>query len=806
MAVAPAPLEDDLNQKLTGETEVATLEGLEASMIVGDEDEEEQVDQIERVLGQYMFTEQGMNVEQAFKYHDKNANDGLDEEELKAILKKAKCPFTDREFQILMSRYDLDNSGSITVQEFQMTYRVQRSELLSFATLKDDQRAACCQIPSTLGFFLVLLLLVSMHDMTASKFQTEKGMSSELLKAKSGGVNFDSISNIKDYWTWLEGVMLKQAFVQEDTDKNNWGFMSRYNKFVGAGVEISQSRSITTECPIQQLKDVYGHSCKPYGSLSTDPYGLEICSNDAKTATTGQTGCVDTKGYDLTKFDAGGFESTKPPSNTNREALQTTFVFTLDYLNHQDVLKQQLQYYKDRNWIDEQTLEIVVNIATYNAEHSIFAQLTLSTKFERGGRVENKWSSESILGDPYGIISNGHAMSWVILLDVVWIIMVSLLMITEFKEMKEDCMAYIGDFWNILDWLQCLLTIAIECYWFYIVAQGYDLVTQYSDSWKQLNEVNNGTFDGTIVYSSARDSVASNLNVLLQHGVVYRYLTIVNILVLVIRFFKAFNVQPRLAVISKTLTKSVPDLAHFLVIFLCLFMTFVMFAHFVFGHMVPNYSTVALAAYNTFRGFVAAPAVNVPEIIQTNSFYIVPRYLILPMAEMWWVMFMVLLFLVVRSILLAIVLESYKEAKLHSTHATTMWGQGYDMIRDVISGFRGVIRLRDVSHVLNKSLAHKERVNMSMIVRSYAKLLKDNPKKGNINFEESKQFILGLVKEFFAFVEVRLPAQDKLRALSAFARISELDSNFNEVCGRIDKLEQKFSQIHQLLSDIKGRE
>jgi len=176
------------------------------------------------------------------------------------------------------------------------------------------------------------------------------------------------------------------------------------------------------------------------------------------------------------------------------------------------------------------------------------------------------------------------------------------------------------------------------------------------------------------------------------------------------------------------------------------------------------------------------------------------------MAELWWVMFMVLLFLVVRSILLAIVLESYKEAKLHSTHATTMWGQGYDMIRDVISGFRGVIRLRDVSHVLKNHLAEKDRVNMSMIVRSYAKLLQNNPKKRNINFEESKQFILGVVKEFFAFVEVRLPAQDKLRALSAFARISELDSNFNDVCGRIDKLEQKFGQIHQLLSEIKGRE
>jgi len=312
-------------------------------------------------------------------------------------------------------------------------------------------------------------------------------------------------------------------------------------------------------------------------------------------------------------------------------------------------------------------------------------------------------------------------------------------------------------------------------------------------------------YSGTLVTPN-RVNVARKLNLLLRSGVLYRYLTIVNILVLVIRFFKAFNVQPRLAVISKTLTNSVPDLAHFLVIFFCLWFTFVMFAHFVFGHMVKSYSTVGASMFNTFRGFVAAPAVNVPEIIQTNGYTVIPREWVFPIAEAWWLMYMVLLFLVVRSILLAIVLESYKEAKTSSTHATTMWGQFGDMIKDIISSFRGIIRLRDVIKVLDNQLIDKKRVNMQMILRCYAQNLQKQPKKHKMNFEESKAFSLGLVKEFFAFVEVRLPAQDKLRALSAFARISELDSNFNDVCGRIDTLEQKFHSIHSLLEDLKARE
>lgn len=816
-SVAPLPLADqDQLVAIEDKKNPSALASLEASIIVGDEDEEEKVDQIERVLGQFMFTEQGMSVEQAFKYHNKNADDGLDEDELKSILKKAKCTFSDREFQILMSRYDLDQSGGITQQEFQMTYRVERSALKDFVTLKDEQRAACGQIPLTIAFFLMLLFLVSMHDLTDKKYDTESGLSSELLAAKTGGVKFSTISNIKDYWGWIEGVLVERAFIQHDQStldplpKKDWGFMSRYNKVIGRGVEIAQARSVKESCSIVKLKDAYGHECKPFGKLSGKSFGLPVCdpTNITSSCWHDSGGLTKYLEENLDEADRSGFTAADIKCGmkcTKRKNKQANFAFVLDYLKPKKLLKEQLKYYRQRNWIDEQTVELLATIHTYNAENNIFAQLILSTTFDRGGKVVNSWQSESILADPYGIMNDGSeiTLQWVAALDLVWIGMVFGLMIGEFQEMKELGIKYLNDFWNVLDWTQCILTTAIECYWFYIVATGYSLLDKYQNSYKPefLTATYNGSLD-----TPERTDVADNLDMLLQHGVIYRYLTIVNILVLVGRFFKAFNVQPRLAVISKTLSKSIPDLAHFLVIFTCLFMTFVMFAHFVFGHIVHSYSTVPNAAYNTLRGFVAAPAVNVPEIIATNSFDIIPRDFVFPMAQVWWVMFMTLLFLVVRSILLAIVLEAYKEAKLHSTHATTMWAQGNDMIRDMISGYRGVIRLGDVQKILEEQLDTKERVNMAMILECYAQNKQTSPKKTKFNFEDSKVFSLVLVKEFFAFREVRLPKQDKLRALSAFARISELDSNFNDVCTRIDNLEQKFGQIHSMLADLKARD
>merc|ERR1711881_496466 len=108
--------------------------------------------------------------------------------------------------------------------------------------------------------------------------------------------------------------------------------------------------------------------------------------------------------------------------------------------------------------------------------------LILQTEFKRGGGVENKWSSESILGDPYGLKSRGFTFQWVLVLDFLWILMVTLLMVGEFKEMKELRVKYLHDFWNVLDWIQCLLTIAIECYWIFIVVQGYSLVDMHANS------------------------------------------------------------------------------------------------------------------------------------------------------------------------------------------------------------------------------------------------------------------------------------------------------------------------------------
>ena len=50
-------------------------------------------------------------------------------------------------------------------------------------------------------------------------------------------------------------------------------------------------------------------------------------------------------------------------------------MLVLDYLNSQEVLKEQLKYYRERYWVDEQTIEHVVKI---------IVQMSFKNSLEKG--------------------------------------------------------------------------------------------------------------------------------------------------------------------------------------------------------------------------------------------------------------------------------------------------------------------------------------------------------------------------------------------------------------------------------------
>eukprot|EP00418_Pyrodinium_bahamense_P080692 CAMPEP_0179057532 /NCGR_PEP_ID=MMETSP0796-20121207/24382_1 /TAXON_ID=73915 /ORGANISM="Pyrodinium bahamense, Strain pbaha01" /LENGTH=342 /DNA_ID=CAMNT_0020754253 /DNA_START=267 /DNA_END=1295 /DNA_ORIENTATION=- len=67
------------------------------------------------------------------------------------------------------------------------------------------------------------------------------------------------------------------------------------------------------------------------------------------------------------------------------------------------------------------------------------------------------------------------------------------------------------------------------------------------------------------------------------------YLSSYNLL-LVLRCFKAFESQPRLAIIMNTLVEALPDFLHFMFVFCTMLVAFASAAVFLFGHRLPEFS------------------------------------------------------------------------------------------------------------------------------------------------------------------------------------------------------------------------
>lgn len=72
----------------------------------------------------------------------------------------------------------------------------------------------------------------------------------------------------------------------------------------------------------------------------------------------------------------------------------------------------------------------------------------------------------------------------------------------------------------------------------------------------------------------------------------FRVTIAVYILVMMMRFFKAFRANPRLNVVTQTLIDGSVDIGHFLVVFLTIFMAFVLCGQVLFGSKMKDFSTL----------------------------------------------------------------------------------------------------------------------------------------------------------------------------------------------------------------------
>lgn len=705
---------------------------------------ESRVDLVEYQLGKFMFSHTGMSFNEAFGYFDKDSNDELDKEEIEDILKQTRYQFTEDELQMLMDRYN----GGITVEKFKRSYHVERKLLLDYAKEKEEYRVAFAEIPVIFLFFSVFVLLLYGHDFTETKYDASTGVLGGVLNPSGAGTKLIAVRSTEKVWSWLENEFLDHAFVQNDAygeqlPRDDWGYISQFNKYVGPGVYLSQRRSVSDECRRRKEVNVaYGQNCNPSQTSSSTRFGPPTCGANVEGA------CVESN-------FTGAFTADSDHA----------FTALLDYKRPRAELKHTIKQLRKYDWIDKSTTWLEIKYHLLNLQLGTYTQVILQFEFSRGGRVTPTHRAESSIVNPYA----GALAAWGIL-DALWIAFQIYTIATEGRDLCEDgwreyCRGAAGA-WNSLDWLQIVITFIVAGIWFTIVGYLSSLLTA----------AGNGV--------AAPSDFVSTIETIEQYNIWYKLFSVVNLLILVTRFFKGFAAQPRLAIVVESITRAAVDLAHWFIIFVCLLLTFVMLALFLFGHRVESFAEPTSATFQLFRGMLVVNALPVKKFMEADIAW----------TYVWYLLYIPLMVYVMQPMVLAIILGSFRKTRIKYKDARTFWAQASDVCVDMIAVQRKLMKLSDVIDLLENpeyKLSHKERVNFAEFLKCFRNHRLLSPAQDAY----AADFVLSLMEEFFVLYD-RIRMQDmQVRSTNAYARITQLDDDFLDLNERLGRLENHADEV-----------
>lgn len=680
-----------------------------------------------------------MSLDEAFGYFDKDQSAALEKAEIKHILKHSDGDFTDAELDELMNRYDEDNSGGITITEFQRRYHVERDLLLGYIKEKEEHREGFAELPIIGIFFVVFIMLLIGHDFTSTKYRATRGALQGILHPP-GGRRLGSVTTTDKLWKWLGDDLLDYAFVQTDAldqelPSDEWGYIASYNKYVSDGVYLSQTRTQSEECILSSVNKAYGDKCYPTSKLSSTKFG-PVCVNE--------TTC---------SFAADDDQ---------------VFTATLDYTVSKKELKRTVQDLKKNLWIDKSTAWLDVKYYLLNLQLGTYTKVVLEFEFARGGRVVPTYRAEAIIVNPYA----GPSIAWAVL-DALWIIFQIYTAVIEGRQLREDgCREYskgVAGTWNLLDWTQIVVTLTVAGLWFTIVYYLADLLA--------LSDPGTSDFVGTI-------------GIVERYTIWYKVLSVVNCFILVIRFFKGFSAQPRLRIMVDSIVGAAVDLAHWCVIFGILLLTFSMIAFFLFGHRVERFSDAGSAMFQLFRGWIVANAIPFYEFREVEASWTV----------VWYFLFTPMMLFVLQKMVLGIVLGAFVKTHNANKDARTLWAQTRDFCVDWNAQCKKLMKLSDVILMLEDptyNLSERERVNLMDILGTYRRTKELTEKQD----QYAEDFCLSLMQEFFANYDKIRDPDYKVRETNAYARTTQLSDDFHDLHNKLDAIETHLDDVLDALRE-----
>jgi hypothetical protein len=351
-------------------------------------------------------------------------------------------------------------------------------------------------------------------------------------------------------------------------------------------------------------------------------------------------------------------------------------------------------------WLNEGTLRIEIGFVVYNPSHGLYSNAGVNFWFNRGGHIHKLINIRSAWSSLFS--RSVGAIVLMLLADIIWLLMVLYVVANEGREIfnmirakfkpwyitiAEDYLA----FWNFIDWVSMTLAFLIIMRFsrlVYFTSFTNDALGTHAEF---LTSVENRTALDTDILRDNTVKFFGNIRDMLEAEEGFRFQLVLYPMVLMLRLFKSFAAQPRLAVITQTFVQAGSDIFHFAIVFLSVYICMCVNAVLFFGQDTQDFA-------NFFRSFHTCFLVmmgdwDYEELVEVGRLK----------ASVWFWMFQIIVVLVLQNIMLAILMEAYTRVKFESENSISLWDNINKIRRRWIQARKGQrVRLNDIWDALKK--------------------------------------------------------------------------------------------------------
>jgi len=364
-------------------------------------------------------------------------------------------------------------------------------------------------------------------------------------------------------------------------------------------------------------------------------------------------------------------------------------------------------------WLDERATRVEISMVFYNPQHGIYTYVSANFFLNRGGNIYKLLHLISSPAQPLAIPT--ERLIPIVLFGTIWGGGLLYMLIAEFRDIfrtirsshfgcfRAVIFEYFG-FWNLVDWAAiasgAVAAIFSSATFFYIdqvngllpgmIAQSLSPGDPTDANSRQAYEAIARDFFVAVEQMSSATSVGSIAIVL------YPFVGM-------LRLFKSFEAQPRLAIVTATLKTAAPDFGHFMLVIACVFACLLVSGILFLGQDLEDFSTPEHA----FRSSLLAVLGNWDWQVLEEIGHV--------KAAFWLWVFSIVLSLISLNMLLAIILDAYSYEKEKASEDKTL--------------------LQQTSEVWRRRSQHRrgERVNLSQVYDAFKKEFKHDVRSMMLN-------------------------------------------------------------------------